>query len=116
MRSPMQIEVRNLAKLYDPKRGLAPTSFNVEQGDLIGVVGHNGAGKSTLLKLLSSWILPQSGTVRIDGIDLKNRTAIVKKSGLFRKYPIFLTYFQSSTTSNSSPRCLGLPCSGWKKF
>ena len=49
----MQLEIRNLAKLYDQKRGLAPTSFDVRKGELIAIVGHNGAGKSTLLKMLA---------------------------------------------------------------
>ena len=57
----MQLEIRNLAKLYDQKRGLPPTSFEVDKGELIAIVGHNGAGKSTLLKILANWIVPDSG-------------------------------------------------------
>lgn len=83
----MRLEIRNLAKLYDQKRGLTPTSFEVTEGELIAIVGHNGAGKSTLLKMLANWVLPDGGTVMIDGIDLKNRTAVVRKVGFIPEVP-----------------------------
>ena len=89
----MQLEIRNLAKLYDQKRGLTPTSFDVSKGELIAIVGHNGAGKSTLLKMLANWILPDGGTVMIDGIDLKNRTAVVRKVGFIPEVPNLFDFF-----------------------
>src|SRR5665811_583817 len=88
----MQLEIRNLAKLYDQKRGLTPTSFEVTKGELIAIVGHNGAGKSTLLKMLANWIVPDGGTVMIDGIDLKNRTA-VRKVGFIPEVPNLFDFF-----------------------
>jgi ABC-2 type transport system ATP-binding protein len=89
----MQLEIRNLAKLYDPKRGLAPTSFDVSKGELIAIVGHNGAGKSTLLKMLANWIVPDSGHVTIDGIDLGNRAAVVRKLGFIPEVPNLFDFF-----------------------
>jgi ABC-2 type transport system ATP-binding protein len=89
----MQLEIRNLAKLYDPKRGLAPTSFDVSKGELIAIVGHNGAGKSTLLKMLANWIVPDSGHVTIDGIDLRNRAAVVRKLGFIPEVPNLFDFF-----------------------
>jgi len=77
----MQLEIRGLTKVYEKKSGLFPTSFNVEKGEFVAVVGHNGAGKSTLLKMLGSWILPDGGQVTVDGIGLKNRQAFVKLVG-----------------------------------
>jgi ABC-2 type transport system ATP-binding protein len=89
----MQLEIRNLAKLYDQKRGLAPTSFDVSKGELIAIVGHNGAGKSTLLKILASWIVPDGGSVMMDGIDLKNRAAVVRKVGFIPEVPNLFDFF-----------------------
>lgn len=89
----MQLEICDLAKLYDQKRGLAPTSFEVKKGELIAIVGHNGAGKSTLLKMLANWIVPDSGTVMIDGIDLKNRIAAVRKVGFIPEDPNLFDFF-----------------------
>ena len=108
----MQLEVLNLTKLYDQKRGLQSTSFEVEKGELIAIVGHNGAGKSTLLKMLANWIRPDSGQATIDGIDLRNRTAIVKKVGFVPEVPNLFDFFsveQSQTLrfslSNTFPAC-----------
>jgi ABC-2 type transport system ATP-binding protein len=89
----MQLQIQNLAKLYDQKRGLTPTSFDVTKGELIAIVGHNGAGKSTLLKMLANWILPDGGTVIIDGIDLKNRAAVVRKVGFIPEVPNLFDFF-----------------------
>lgn len=89
----MQLEVKNLAKLYDQKRGLASTSFAVEKGELIAIVGHNGAGKSTLLKMLGNWIVPDSGSVLLGGIDLKDRKAVVGKVGFIPEVPNLFDFF-----------------------
>jgi ABC-type multidrug transport system ATPase subunit len=87
------IEVHNLTKVYNEKRGLLPASFGVEKGELIAVIGHNGAGKSTLLKMLAGWLLPDSGEVLVDGIDLKNRPALVRKVGFVPETPNLFDFF-----------------------
>ena len=89
----MQLEVTNLTKLYGQNRGLAPTSFKVAKGELIAIVGHNGAGKSTLLKMLANWIIPDSGDVLVDGIDLSNRSAAVKKIDFIPEDPNLFDFF-----------------------
>lgn len=89
----MQLEIRNLEKLYTKKRGLSSTSFDVSKGELIAIVGHNGAGKSTLLKILANWIVPDGGTVMIDGINLKNRPSVVKKVGFIAEEPNLFDFF-----------------------
>ena len=89
----MQLDIQNLTKLYDQNRGLTPTNFKVEKGELIAIVGHNGAGKSTLLKMLGSWIVPDAGAVKIDGIDLKNRSAVVRKIGFIPETPNLFDFF-----------------------
>lgn len=89
----MQLDVRNLTKLYSQTRGLSPTSFTVKKGELIAIVGHNGAGKSTLLKMLANWIIPDSGEVSVDGVDLKNRSAVVKQIGFIPEDPNLFDFF-----------------------
>jgi len=89
----VQIEVRNLTKVYNDTRGLFPISFEISKGELIAIVGHNGAGKSTLLKILASWLLPDSGTVVIDGINLNDRMSIVKKIGFVPETPNLFDLF-----------------------
>jgi ABC-type multidrug transport system ATPase subunit len=89
----MLIEVHNLTKIYNEKRGLLPTSFEVEKGELTAIIGHNGAGKSTLLKMLAGWLLPDSGEVFVDGINLKNRMALVRKVGFVPETPNLFDFF-----------------------
>lgn len=89
----MLIEVHNLTKVYKEKRGLLPANFEVEKGELIAVIGHNGAGKSTLLKMLAGWLLPDSGEVLVDGINLKNRPALARKVGFVPETPNLFDFF-----------------------
>lgn len=89
----MQIEIHNLTKVYNEKRGLLPASLEAEKGELIAVIGHNGAGKSTLLKMLASWLLPDSGQVLVDGINLENRLAVVRKVGFVPETPNLFDFF-----------------------
>jgi ABC-2 type transport system ATP-binding protein len=89
----MQIEIHNLTKVYKENRGLLPVSLEVEKGELIALIGHNGAGKSTLLKMLASWLIPDSGQVLVDGINLKNRLAVVRKVGFVPETPNLFDFF-----------------------
>lgn len=90
------IEIQKLTKVYkvsNETRGLFPTSFSVKKGELIAIVGHNGAGKSTLLKILSNTHLPDSGSVFIDGINLSDRLAMVRKIGFVSETPNLYKFF-----------------------
>ena len=42
-------------------------TFQLEKGDMLGIIGSNGAGKSTLLKAITGILLPVEGTVKVDG-------------------------------------------------
>ncbi|MBI2520350.1 MAG: ABC transporter ATP-binding protein [Bdellovibrio sp.] len=107
----MQIEVRELTKAYDKKRGLFPTSFEVKKGELIAIVGHNGAGKSTLLKILANCILPDSGTVLIDGINLKDRMSLVRKIGFVPETPNLFDLFSVEYNLKLFARLFKIPFS-----
>lgn len=89
----MHLEVGQLTKVYPGNRGLLPTSFTVNRGELIAIVGHNGAGKSTLLKLLSSWLVPDGGTACIEGTPLQQRTKMVRLVGFVPETPSLYDLF-----------------------
>jgi len=89
----MQIKIQNLSKTYQATRGLLPVDLEVEEGELIALIGHNGAGKSTLLKLLAGWLIPDSGQVFVDDINLKNRLAVVRKIGFVPETPNLFDFF-----------------------
>ncbi len=79
--APVHVEIRNLSKVYDGKKGLQVTSFQIRSGESVAIIGHNGAGKSTLLKILAGWVIPDTGSATVEGIDLKHRSALARKLG-----------------------------------
>ncbi len=64
------IEVNGLRKEYGEFVAVDQLSFNVEKGEIFGIVGPNGAGKTTTLKMLSGLVHPTAGSIRINGIDI----------------------------------------------
>lgn len=107
----MHLEVDRLSKVYPGNRGLLPTSFRAARGELIAIVGHNGAGKSTLLKLLASWLVPDGGQVTVDGIDLRNRLALVRKIGFVPETPNLHDAFSVDYNLGLFARLFGAPAS-----
>lgn len=64
------VQVEHLNKHYGPKQAVADVSFTVEKGEILGLLGPNGAGKTTTLRILSGYLPPSSGSVRIAGYDI----------------------------------------------
>jgi ABC-2 type transport system ATP-binding protein len=69
---------RELTKLYDQVPALDHISFDFPDSHIIGIIGHNGAGKTTMLKILSGLIVPTSGELSVDGIDVVKHPDAVK--------------------------------------
>jgi len=68
------LTVKDLAFTYpgNSSRAITNISFEINKGEIIALVGPNGAGKSTLVRLLCRLYDPESGSVKWDGIDIKN--------------------------------------------
>ncbi len=76
------ITARNLTKNFDGFMALDGVSFEFEDGEIFGIIGHNGAGKTTLLKIISGLIAPTSGELFINDIDVvKNPVALKENLG-----------------------------------
>ena len=68
------IEVSNLTKYYGDIKALSDVSFNVNDGEVVGLLGPNGAGKSTTIKILTGYLQPDDGVVKIDDLDVLTHT------------------------------------------
>ena len=77
------IEIKNITKRFHDKIALDNISFNVNEGEIFGLIGPNGAGKSTLINIMTNLMLPNNGSIVIDGIDLiKNPVKVKSMIGL----------------------------------
>ncbi|MEK5006822.1 ABC transporter ATP-binding protein [Bacillus sp. FSL K6-3312] len=68
------LNVHNIKKYYKDKQVLKGITFHLKKGESFGLLGPNGAGKSTLIGILTGLIHATSGTITIEGIDLKKET------------------------------------------
>jgi ABC-2 type transport system ATP-binding protein len=64
------IAIEKLTKSYGQIQALSGVSFKIEPGEVIGLLGPNGAGKTTLMKILTGYLEPDDGDVRVHGIDV----------------------------------------------
>lgn len=73
------LNVSHLNKNYGDFKALQDVSFNLEKGQILGLVGENGAGKSTIIKILSGLIEPSSGEVEYFGEDFFSHQGKIKR-------------------------------------
>ncbi len=85
------IEVRNITRYYGEFAALQDVSFDLKEGEIVGLLGLNGAGKSTTLKILAGLIAPSSGTVRIDGRSLDEDATLRSRIGYLPEDPPLYT-------------------------
>jgi ABC-2 type transport system ATP-binding protein len=66
------VELHHLSKTYGKEKKLAveDVSFEVDQGELFGLIGPDGAGKTSIFRMLTTLLLPDSGSARVDGFDI----------------------------------------------
>ncbi|MDR1766695.1 MAG: ABC transporter ATP-binding protein [Lachnospiraceae bacterium] len=73
------IQAEHLSKSYGEREALRDVSFSVGEGQVVGLLGLNGAGKSTLMNLLTGYLAPTGGCVRIAGDDMATNPGKAKK-------------------------------------
>lgn len=92
----MSIEVRNITHIYSEglpheSKALEGVSFDVADGEFVGIIGHTGSGKSTLVQHLNGLLKPKSGTITVGGKEITaegvSMVEIRKKIGLVFQYP-----------------------------
>lgn len=82
------VQAENLGRNYGGFRALHNVSFQIQRGEVVGLLGLNGAGKSTCLKILTGLLLPSEGSVHLDGIDtLQDPQAARTRTGYLPEQP-----------------------------
>ncbi len=81
------IEVKDVRKYFGSVKALEGVSLESEQGKILGLLGPNGAGKTTLVRMLSTLMMPDSGTAKVMGIDVAKDPGRVRETiGLAGQY------------------------------
>lgn len=76
----MSISIKNLTKIYGEQKALDNVSVDIDKGQIVGLLGPNGAGKSTMMKIITCFIPPTEGTVRVCDYDIFDNPKQVKES------------------------------------
>jgi len=74
------IEITHLTKRYGALTAVDDVSFNVAPGEVLGFLGPNGAGKSTTMKVITGFLAPTSGTVRVMGHDIETDSLAARRT------------------------------------
>ena len=80
----MDVQLNNIVKTYNngQVKAVNDVSFAVEEGELFGLIGPDGAGKTSIFRMLTTLLLPDSGTASVNGLDIiKNYKEIRKRVG-----------------------------------
>ncbi len=114
----MSIQVKDLTHIYSPglpyeSTALENVSFEIEDGEFVGIIGHTGSGKSTLIQHLNGLLKPTSGQIIVDGTDLTAEDVsmldIRKKVGLVFQYPEYQLFEETIEKDIAfGPKNLGL--------
>ncbi|MGC9335942.1 MAG: ABC transporter ATP-binding protein, partial [Anaerolineae bacterium] len=84
------LELHNLSKSYPDGWTLTDVSFAVEEEEILSLLGPSGCGKTTLLRLIAGLEMPDSGHVRVDGVDVTHTAPHRRGFGLmFQEYALF---------------------------
>lgn len=115
----MPVKVENLSHVYMKNSvfehvALDNISFEIQNGEFIGLIGHTGSGKSTLIQHLNGLLKPTEGRILIDGVELHSKDVSMKqvrqKVGLVFQYPEYQLFEETVQKDVAfGPQNLGLP-------
>ncbi len=76
----MEVSVENIVKSYGFQKAVDGVSFKVHTGEIVGFLGPNGAGKTTTMKIITCFMKPDSGNVKVGGLSVLEFPTVVKKN------------------------------------
>lgn len=103
------LEVKDVKKQLGKREIIKGISFNVKQGEIFGFLGPNGAGKTTTIRMLVGLIAPNSGSIKIDGHDIKSeREQALNAVGAVVENPELYTYLSGRENLMQIARIRGI--------
>jgi len=72
------IQVEHLTRRYGGLTAVGDVTFHIDRGEIVGLLGHNGAGKTTIMKMMTGFLEPTSGTIRIDALEIGKDTRAIQ--------------------------------------
>lgn len=95
------LKVVNVTKKFGEIRALNGVSFSVKDGEILGIIGPNGAGKTTLFSVISGFIKPDSGDIKLRGKSIVGkRPNQLVKMGLVRTFQIIKVFKHMTVEEN----------------
>ncbi len=73
------IEIQHLCRRYGDFKAVDDVSFSIAKGEVVGLLGHNGAGKTTIMKMMTGFLEPTKGEIRIDGLSIGPDTEAIQR-------------------------------------
>lgn len=74
----MSVIVENISKRFGKQFAVNDISFSIDTGEIVGFIGPNGAGKSTTMKMITGFLPPSSGTIKINGLNNQENSREIK--------------------------------------
>lgn len=101
------LEVNEVRKRFGGLVAVKSASFTLAAGEIVGILGPNGAGKTTLFNLLTGFIAPDAGSVRLDGQELRGLAPYrIVNRGLARTFQLTRPFLGMSVLENVLVACL----------
>ncbi|TXL70700.1 ABC transporter ATP-binding protein [Vineibacter terrae] len=95
------LEVRDIAKSFGGVHAVQGVSFDVHEGEILGIIGPNGSGKSTLFNCILGQLAPTRGEVRIDGRNVSGkRPSELNRLGISRTFQLLQVFPQLTVREN----------------
>ena len=73
------ITISNLSKNYGNVKAVESISFELKDGEVVGFLGANGAGKTTTLKMITGYLVPTNGEIKVNGLDIVDNTSEIQE-------------------------------------
>ncbi|MBL6615441.1 MAG: ABC transporter ATP-binding protein [Reyranella sp.] len=95
------LEVRDIEKSFGGVQAVRGVSFDVREGEILGVIGPNGSGKSTLFNCILGQLVPNRGSVRVDGRDVTGlRPSRLNRLGVSRTFQLLQVFPELTAREN----------------